>query len=314
MEATATFAVHRRAINVAFQDLDDCNLESVFEGRAHTMKTIPFFLRGGFRAAVRLSLEEVVSGERGWKLFFLLPRMLLSRPCRGGLVPRKKLETRFQKFFAGEWLPLIADSVRDSSQALTARVRKRRRQHADGSAMRAERLAMLGELSAARQALESTGIAPGDRNTLSALRNPARRPAAPRVPPELMAMMPGRPFELDDDTFCRNLRSARRGAAPGPSGMTCEHLQPLLESERDSGLLCQVANLLARGEIPPTALQALRMGRLTALKKEDGGVRGIVVSDVLRRLVARTMAKQCALSAEKATAPFQYAFEDSRWM
>ena len=45
----------------------------------------------------------------------------------------------------------------------------------------------------------------------------------------------------------------------------------------------------------------------TALKKEDGGVRGIVVSDVLRRLVARTMAKQCALSAEKATAPFQYA-------
>ena len=224
------------------------------------MKTIPFFLRGGFRAAVRLSLEEIVSGrdrgdvvqqERGWKLFFLLPRMLLSRPCRGGLVPRKKLETRFQKL----------DSVRDSSQALTARVRKRRRQHSDGSAMRAERLAMLGELSAARQALESTRIALGDRNTLSALRNPARRPAAPKepVPPELMAMMPGRPFDLDDDTFCRNLRSARRGAAPGPSGMTCEHLQPLLESERDSGLLCQVANLLARGEIPPTALQALRM-------------------------------------------------------
>ena len=37
----------------------------------------------------------------------------------------------------------------------------------------------------------------------------------------------------------------------------------------------------------------------TALKKEDGGVRGIVVSDVLRRLVARTMAKQCALSEKK---------------
>ena len=89
--------------------------------------------------------------------------------------------------------------------------------------------------------------------------------------------------------------------------MTCEHQKPLLESERDSGLLCQVANLLARGEIPPTALQALGLGRFTALKKEDDGVRGIVVSDVVRRLVARTMAKQCALSAGEATAPFQCA-------
>ena len=89
--------------------------------------------------------------------------------------------------------------------------------------------------------------------------------------------------------------------------MTCEHLQPILESERDSGLLRQIANLLARGHVPPTALQVLRLGRVTALKKPDGGVGGIAVSNVLRRLVARTMAKQCALSAEKATAPFQYA-------
>ena len=40
-----------------------------------------------------MSLEEIMLGwdhrddvkqERGGKLFFLLPRMLLSRPCRGG--------------------------------------------------------------------------------------------------------------------------------------------------------------------------------------------------------------------------------------
>ena len=34
---------------------------------------------------------------------------------------------------------------------------------------------MLGELSSARQALESTGVAPGDQNTLNALRSPERR-------------------------------------------------------------------------------------------------------------------------------------------
>ena len=63
---------------------------------------------------------------------------------------------------------------------------------------------------------------------------------------------------------------------------------------------------LGEGSYPPTALQVLRLGRLTALNKPDGGVRGIVVSDVLRRLVARTIAGQCSLAAEGATAPFQY--------
>ena len=68
----------------------------------------------------------------------------------------------------------------------------------------------MGQLSAARQALESAGVAPGD--TLNALRNPVRRRAAPREPPspEMMTMNPIRPFDLDDDTFCSNLRSCTR--------------------------------------------------------------------------------------------------------
>ena len=90
------------------------------------------------------------------------------------------METRFQKFFAGDWAGLVVDSEDLTSQASTAHVRKRRRHHPDVKAARAEKLAMMGELSAAHQALESTGVAPGDRNTLNILRNPARRPAAPR--------------------------------------------------------------------------------------------------------------------------------------
>ena len=49
------------------------------------------------------------------------------------------------------------------------------------------------------------------------------------------------------------------------------------------------------------------MERMTALRKANGGVRGIVVGDVVRRLVARTMAHQLAPQVESATAPFQYA-------
>ena len=46
---------------------------------------------------------------------------------------------------------------------------------------------------------------------------------------------------------------------------------------------------------------------MTALQKPDGGVRGIVVGDVFRRLVGRTLAKQFAEQAQGATRPFQYA-------
>ena len=47
----------------------------------------------------------------------------------------------------------------------------------------------------------------------------------------------------------------------------------------------------------------VRSGRLTALTKPDGGVRGIVAGDG----VARTMAQQMAETVERATAPHQYA-------
>ena len=54
----------------------------------------------------------------------------------------------------------------------------------------------------------------------------------------------------------------------------------------------------------------VRMRRVIGLKKTQGGVRGIVVSDVFRQIIARTIAKQCAV-AEKATAPFQYALRQT---
>ena len=52
------------------------------------------------------------------------------------------------------------------------------------------------------------------------------------------------------------------------------------------------------------ACQELR--RMTALRETDGGVRGIVVEDVVRRLVARTIAQQLGPQVEAATAPFQF--------
>ena len=44
--------------------------------------------------------------------------------------------------------------------------------------------------------------------------------------------------------FLVNLKSSKRGAAAGPSGMTADHVMPLLETERDSVKLFALASPL----------------------------------------------------------------------
>ena len=51
---------------------------------------------------------------------------------------------------------------------------------------------------------------------------------------------------------------------------------------------------------------------MTALQKPSGGVRGIVVGDFVRPLVARTLAQQLAPAVELATSPFQFALT-TKW-
>ena len=294
--------------------LDVLDLNLMFEGRANVMRSVPFVLHGAFRGALRVAMNEAILAreqndvpreERAWKLFFLLPRMLLTRPPRGGNIPPKKLEGRMQR----RWVELVAESEEACRVARTAAVRKRRRGlDQDRKAARAESLLVVGELSSTRQVLESADLAPGNLSTLRAFTDPEKRPPLPgEAPPrELLARMPDTPFQLDEDKLAHNIRKARRGAAPGPSGMTNEHLFALLESEDDVSLFTQFAGILARGDITPNAVEVIRRGGMSALRKASGGVRGIVVGDTPRRLVARTIAQHIG---DAATSPFHYALQ-----
>ena len=91
--------------------------------------------------------------------------------------------------------------------------------------------------------------------------------------------------------------------------MTMEHLRPLLESDCDSQLFYEVAVEVSRGSAPDVFWDAFRIRRVTALTKPDGGVRGIVVGDVFRRLIARTIAQEIGETVQSATAPYQYALK-----
>ena len=102
-------------------------------------------------------------------------------------------------------------------------------------------------------------------------------------------------FELDELTCWRK---ARRCGAPGASGMTSDNIFPVLEREADSQLLAHVGSSLAVRDVPDEIIDAIRSGRITALSKPDGNVCAIVVCDIVKRMVARTTAKQVAKKLE----------------
>ena len=316
-----SIAPRRLDVIHGLQSLDGVDLKAMFSRREVVMKSVPKFLQGAWRAALRIALEEVCTGcqvgditrqTRGWKLFFLLPRMLLHKKPRGGAIPRQKLEERFVRFVSGRWLDLVESAQQAEEQAHQSSVRRRRRQSTDDLAKRAERavsLVQMGEVSRARQALEGAQMAPGTVATLRDLTDPRKRPPVPReaLSRTIQEFQPRERFVLDAEKFLMVVRTAKRGAAAGPSSMTADHLFPLLESETDSGRLVELAQILAVGDVPPEIMRAIALGRLTALRKDVGGVRGIVVGDMLRRMVARTVAQQLSKEVEEATSPFQYA-------
>ena len=72
--------------------LDEIHLETEFRTKANLMLSAPKFLEGAHLSALRLAMEEIRQGRRtnnearrirGWKLFLLIPRMLLVNPGKG---------------------------------------------------------------------------------------------------------------------------------------------------------------------------------------------------------------------------------------
>ena len=188
-------------------------------------------------------------------------------------------------------------SVQCDEQAAVIRRRKGRRgDDLERRAIFALNFVQVGELSSAR-ALEGAEIAPDTSKRPDRLLN--------SIPQEVMEHVPAMPFTLDQHIFLKNVRSAKRGIGGEPSGMTVEHLRPLLDSPRDHRLLHTLAEGLAQGVVFESIVDAVRLGRMAALSKPDGW--GIVVGDVVRRLVSRTMAQQMSAAVESAIVPFQCA-------
>ena len=158
-------------------------------------------------------------------------------------MPKKKLQDRFAAFARGERAQLVEASLDWSQMKAQSATRRRRREQKDELSRLAERalgFVQMGELSTARQALEGARLAPGNDETLQVLRDPEKRPPLLRETlSEAVRSADPDPFELDGELFLQCVRSSRRGVAGGPSGMTADHLQPILEMVVMQRLSCR---------------------------------------------------------------------------
>lgn len=120
------------------------------------------------------------------------------------------------------------------------------RQTADSWKARAARVCALvdhGALSRASQTLSSGKQAPGNKEALQKLPDPARRPTAPLepLPQEVVDFASRAPLQVDKRLFHETLRTAPRGSAAATTGLTFEHPKTLLDDEEALNWLFLVA-------------------------------------------------------------------------
>ena len=294
--------------------LDSIVLHEEFATPFQPLRDVPRFQAPGVRRAFVFALraplhpapQAGITSERAWKLFLLVPRMLLGRPDQSGATGRATLLQRVTDFEAGRWTPLLRPARPSAQQRppTSSPQPDRTRERACAQVRR-------GQLSRARQSLTSAPLAPGNAETLRQLTDPARRPPAPRQPlsDEMASFQPAEPVRLTPAALGEALRTAKRGTAAGLSGAAIEHYRLLLEDGDALDMLSQAATQLANADVPESVLRALALSRLTALAKPAGGVRGIATGDTLRRLVSRTLARQFADVFDRATRPYQFALQ-----
>ena len=101
------------AADLNWSQLDQFNVEEIFLIRVPMLRSCPHHLRGRLWECLGLALRErfrarfigdVESETRAWKLFELIPMMLLHKPKGTGSVGRSELARRFDLFARGSQL------------------------------------------------------------------------------------------------------------------------------------------------------------------------------------------------------------------
>ena len=294
--------------------MDEVNLQDVFHESFSTLQSCPQSFRGRYRHACRQVLEvrhdtvnsrDELMEERAWKAFCLLPLLLFRRPGNERNVSKEELRRRFDLFTNGMWEILVDEAV--ATLPVPVKPRSEAPLSTEQRGEKAAQKVQLGEITRARQCLTGATPAPGNDNTFNELQRKRPQEVVRELPEHVRAFTPETPLVFNKEILLKSLKTSPRGSSPGPGGCTYEHLKVLMDDVDTFNLLHEAVTSLAQGRVPASISKALTMARLTAVTKKDGGVRGIATGCSLRRLTARTLAKQFAKDFESECAPFQFA-------
>jgi len=260
-----------------WRQLEAVDLEAELQKPVRTVREPPRWFRGSLCRAFNIALRkwEMTPNASTWKLVVLLPRMLLRPTEELGEAGKDIFKARMRKFLQGEWIDLLdeaAASLNESPKPGGVSDNKTFEAAEQRRLQQAEAKIRMREVSRARVLLSSQGLAPGDANTLAELTNPELRPThlSKELPADAMAFVPPSPLNVDPDKILAALRSAGRGSAQDLSGSRYEHYRVLIEDGAAWGLFAKFVQAFARGDVPDEIAQALRLGRMTALRKDNG--------------------------------------------
>ena len=210
--------VGARVSNAAAGDLDWAQLDQfqvddLFLHSIPMLKSCPHFLRGRLRDCFQVALRErylaKLRGDeagqvRGWKLFALVPMMMLHRPQGSGSVGRSELVHRADRFAAGRWAELVHDATQHHQSERSEEDECERR----GKAAQAR--VQRGQVSRARQELVGAKLALKDQTTLNELRGRRPQEQLREIPADVMSFEPETPVQLDRKIFATCLRVSIR--------------------------------------------------------------------------------------------------------
>ena len=238
--------------------------------------SILFFLALRERTRARQAGDERAE-IRAWKLFGLIPMMLLHKPQGSGSVGRDQLAHRADEFARGHWDSLL----RAARQNLFNRSQHRELSE-DEERIRRGVVAQRRKPGRLRQARHWHH---GMNTHVSNCRTGDLSVKCRRTSRRSWSSILAAHSTLDPHIFAKCLRSAPSGSDPGPGGCSYQMLKTCLDDAELLQLLTEAAEDFARAAVPQCIFHAFRQATMTALMKPDGGIRGIATSTSFRRLV-----------------------------
>ena len=293
------------------------SLSTIVSARVSTLRHVPKGARDAWAGILGDALQDVCSHPSNlsaWCKLLMLPKCILANPSRGGhshccdtLNTVRSRISRWSKVNVWElWEELVAVDGRTKKHQRKPREITVEFQR-EIKVRRARQAIEDGQYKKAIQALMSDGVAQASAEVLNEML--AKHPQASATP--IPTGPVPQPLQFGVNDVVRALRFFPNGTAPGPSSVRANHLKEAVfcpsQGHATYALqkLCNFINVLSAGRVPSAVAPLLCGATLFVCKKKGGGLRPIVVGEVLRCLTSKCISRAVQAQAIGILCPLQ---------